>query len=812
MLDTSTAAPKTIRFRLDGMSCASCVARAERVLAALPGVDRANVNLGTETAEVQFHDPATLQAMSDALAKAGYPAREVTLSLGVEGMTCAACTGRVERVLKAQPGVKSAVANLATRRAQIVLWDGASADAEGLAAVVNRAGYAATPLSQAAPHDPARDVAALARQTMIAAALALPVFISEMGGHLVPAFHHWIMGLMPVQTLWLAQFVLTTLVLVFPGRRFFLKGIPALLHAAPDMNSLVAVGTGAAWIYSSVVTFLPGLIPETSRAVYFEAAAVIVVLILLGRTLEARARGRAGAAIAKLVRLQPKTARLEGVDGTSTEVPVSSLLPGQRVIIRPGERIPTDGRVAAGRSAVDESMLTGEPLAVAKAEGDALTGGTVNGTGGLTMQVTQVGAATVLARIVALVEEAQGTKLPVQALVDKITLWFVPVVMGIALLTSVIWLAVGPGLAEALVAGVSVLIIACPCAMGLATPVSILVGTGRAAELGVLFRKGEALQRLAEVRTVAFDKTGTLTEGRPRVTDIRVANLSEDRLIALAAAVESGSEHPLAAAVIAAAQARGISLPPSTDFAARPGFGASASIEGTRISVGAARMFGSVPENFTQDAVGFAEQGKSVLFVAQDELIIGLLAVEDPVKPTTPIALAALAELGVATAMVTGDTEAAARAIGARIGISNIRAGILPEGKGQEVRALGKNVAFVGDGINDAPALAAADVGLAMGTGTDVAIEAGDVVLMTGDPLGVANAILISRATMRNIRQNLTWAFGYNAALIPVAAGVLVPFGGPQLSPVLAAGAMALSSVFVLSNALRLKVIKGLKS
>jgi P-type Cu+ transporter len=802
---------KTARFRLDGMSCASCVARAERVLTALPGVDGANVNLGTETAEVRFHDPATPDTMADALSKAGYPAREMTLSLGVEGMTCASCTGRVERVLKAQPGVKSAVANLATRRAQVVLWDGTSTTAEMLAAAVNRAGYEATPLSQAAPHDPAKDVADLARQTLLAAALALPVFISEMGGHLVPAFHHWIMGLMPLQSLWIAQFVLTTLVLAFPGRRFFVKGVPALLHAAPDMNSLVAVGTGAAWVYSSLVTFAPGLIPEASRAVYFEAAAVIVVLILLGRTLEARARGRAGAAIARLIRLQPKTAHIEAADGSVSEIPVSALMPGQRVIIRPGERIPTDGRVATGRSAVDESMLTGEPLAVAKAEGDPLTGGTVNGTGALTMEVTQVGAATVLARIVALVEEAQGSKLPVQALVDRITLWFVPVVMGIAVLTSVVWLVFGPGLAEALVAGVSVLIIACPCAMGLATPVSILVGTGRAAEFGVLFRKGEALQRLAEVEIVAFDKTGTLTEGHPRVTDIRALTGSEDRLLALASGVEAGSEHPLAAAVIAAARSRGITPPSATDFAARPGFGATATVDGLRVSVGAARMFATVPDALTQDAQGLAEKGKSVLFVAQEDEVIGLLAVQDPVKPTTVFALAALADLGVATAMITGDTEAAARAIGAGIGISQIRAGILPEGKGQEVRALGQTVAFVGDGINDAPALAAAHVGLAMGTGTDVAIEAGDVVLMTGDPLGVANAIRISRATMRNIRQNLIWAFGYNTALIPVAAGVLVPFGGPQLSPVLAASAMALSSVFVLSNALRLKAVKGLK-
>lgn len=799
-------APKaqTLRLRLDGMTCASCVARAERVLTAQPGVEGAVVNLSTETADIRFHDPATPEALAAALARAGYPARQVTVTLGVEGMTCAACTGRVERVLKAQPGVIAATANLATRRAQVTLWDGAATDAETLSAAVARAGYDATPIEATPPHDPAAEVAALARQTWIAGALTLPVFVAEMGGHLVPGFHHWLHMTIGTQTLWLIQFALASLVLAFPGRRFFLKGLPALIKGGPDMNSLVAVGTGAAWAYSTLVTFAPALIPEASRAVYFEAAAVIVVLILLGRTLEARARGRAGAAIARLVKLQPKQARLE--DGS--DIPVAALTPGLRILIRPGERVPTDGTVATGTSAVDESMLTGEALPVAKAAGDRLTGGTLNGTGALRMTVTEVGAATTLARIVALVEQAQGSKLPVQALVDRVTLWFVPVVMGIALLTTLIWLAVGPGPAEALVAGVSVLIIACPCAMGLATPVSILVGTGRAAELGVLFRKGEALQRLAEVGTVAFDKTGTLTEGRPVVTDI----LGDDALLAQAAAVEAGSEHPLAAAVLA--RAAGMALPPATGFVARPGFGAEAMVEGIRIAVGNARMMGTLPPGLSERAEAWAAEGKSLLFVARDGVPAGLIAVADPIKPTTPTALAALRAEGLRTVMITGDNATTAGAIARRLGLQTVRAGVLPEGKGDEVRALkdatgGAGVAFVGDGINDAPALAAADVGLAMGTGTDVAIEAGDVVLMTGDPLGVANAHRISRATMRNIRQNLLWAFGYNAALIPVAAGVLVPFGGPQLSPMLAAGAMALSSVFVLTNALRLKTVKG---
>ena len=797
------AAPQAenLRLKLDGMSCASCVARAERVLKALPGVDSANVNLSTETADIRFHTPATAQTMAEALGRAGYPARQSTLTLAVDGMTCASCTGRVERVLQAQPGVIAANANLATHQVHVTLWDGAGSDVDRLAAAVTRIGYPARPQDEAPPQDDQAEVAALARTTLFAALLTAPVFLTEMGAHLFPAFHHWLMGVISTPNLWLVQFGLTTLVLALPGRRFFSRGLVALAHGGPDMNSLVAVGTGAAWAYSTLVTFAPHLLPASARAVYFEAAAVIVVLILLGRTLEARAKGRAGAAIARLVKLQPRHARLE--DGT--EIAVAALLPGQRVLIRPGERIPTDGQVASGASAVDESMLTGEPIPVAKGAGDRLTGGTLNGTGNLVMVVTEVGAATVLSRIVAMVQQAQGSKLPVQAMVDRVTLWFVPVVMGLALVTTLVWLALGPGLAEALVSGVSVLIIACPCAMGLATPVSILVGTGRAAEMGVLFRKGEALQRLAEIRVVAFDKTGTLTEGKPVVTDL----LGDDALLAQAAAVEAGSEHPLAAAVLAKATARGLTLPQAQGFTARPGFGAEAQVGGQKIGVGSERMMGHLPADLKTAAERYASEGKSLLFVARDGQPAGLIAVADPVKPGTPAALAALAEDGLETVMITGDNATTAQAIAARLGMSNVRAGILPEGKGEEVRRLGQGVAFVGDGINDAPALAAADVGIAMGTGTDVAIEAGDVVLMTGDPLGVANARRVSRATLRNIRQNLFWAFGYNTLLIPVAAGALVPFGGPQLSPMLAAGAMALSSVFVLTNALRLKTLRG---
>ncbi len=537
-----------------------------------------------------------------------------------------------------------------------------------------------------------------------------------------------------------------------------------------------------------------------------------MVLILLGRLLEARARGRAGAAIAGLVGLQPKTARVEGPDGI-IEMPIANLQIGAKVHIRPGERIPVDGALAEGQSAVDESMLTGEALPVAKAPGDALTGGTVNGTGALVMVAEHVGADTVLSRIIAMVEQAQGAKLPVQALVDRITLWFVPVVMGLAALTVAIWLIFGPGMGAALVAGVSVLIIACPCAMGLATPVSIMVGTGRAAELGVLFRRGEALQTLAQVRRVAFDKTGTLTLGHPEVTDIAVLPPhTEAGLLAKAAAVEAMSEHPLARAVVKAAEARQITLPVATGFDATPGQGARAEVGNDAITIGSARMLQGVDlSGLQRQAQTLADQGRTPIYIAINGQAAGLLAVADQVKPTAASAVQALRGLDIDSAMVTGDARAVADAIAADLRISDIHAEVLPGGKVDVVKALGPDTAFVGDGINDAPALAAADVGIAIGTGTDIAIEAAEVVLMSGDPMGVATAITLSRATMANIKQNLIWAFGYNAALIPVAAGVLVPFGGPQLSPMLAAGAMAASSIFVLTNALRLRRVQPAK-
>ena len=803
-------AQDSLRFEVMKMTCGGCAGRAQRALAGVEGVTDASVNLATKMAHVE--GSAGVPALRAALDKAGYPAREAALRLGIEGMSCASCAGRVERALAGVPGVLSANVNLASETAEVKLLAG-SAEAPALIRAVEGAGYKASLTSDDSAEQAARktaEQAALKRDLIIAAALTAPVFLMEMGGHFIPGVHHLIASTIGTTSAWLIQFVLVTAVLVWPGRRFYQIGLPLLLKGAPDMNSLVALGTLAAWLYSTVALFLPGLLPEGTRAVYFEAAAVIVTLILLGRFLEARAKGRTGAAIKRLVGLKPSTARVER-GSEITELPIAEVTLGDVLHVRPGERIAVDGEVLTGRSYVDESMITGEAVPVEKSEGATVVGGTVNGAGALSLRATAVGADTMLARIIAMVEEAQGAKLPIQALADKVVIWFVPAVMAVAALTFLAWLIFGPSpaLTYALVAGVSVLIVACPCAMGLATPTSIMVGTGRAAELGVLFRKGDALQRLESVGIVAFDKTGTLTEGRPElVRSVAAPGFAEAEVLRLAASAEQSSEHPIARALERAAEGP---LPKAEDVEAIAGHGLSATVDGRRILVGAARLMARErielgPLSAAHDEIAGA--GQTPVLVAVDGQIAGALAVADKVKPRARAAVAKLHEMGLKTAMITGDTRATARSIAAELGIDHVESEVLPEGKRDAVRALRDAhgaVAFVGDGINDAPALAEAEVGLAMGTGTDVAIESADVVLVSGDTKGVVEAVHLSRAVLRNIRQNLFWAFGYNVALIPVAAGVFYPAFGTLLSPMLAAGAMALSSVFVLSNALRLR-------
>ena len=810
-----------MRISVEGMSCASCVGRVEKALKAVPGISDVSVNLASETARMTVSPGTDPLTVVEALEQSGYPPRIESVTLNVASMSCASCVGRVDRALARLPGVLKVDVNLARETATVTFLEGLTGPADLIAASAD-AGYpaelaqaSATAERSARKEEEARK---LFRRMLFATALALPVFAIEMGGHVIPGMHDLVDHAIGRQTNWLIQFVLTTIVIFGPGLHIYTKGFPALFRGAPDMNSLVAVGTSAAYLYSVVATFVPEAMPDEVRSVYYEAAAIIVVLILLGRFLEARAKGRTGAAIEKLLGLQAKTARVIR-DGQTVELPIEQIIQGDMLAVRPGERIAVDGEVTEGDSYVDESMITGEPVPVSKTAGATVTGGTVNGTGAFRFRATRVGSETTLAQIIRMVEEAQGAKLPIQGLVDKITLWFVPAVMTVAALTVLAWLVVGPSpaLTYALVAGVSVLIIACPCAMGLATPTSIMVGTGRAAEMGVLFRKGDALQQLSSVDLVAFDKTGTLTEGKPALTDMVMADgFDRNEVLALVAAVEEHSEHPIGTAIVNAARAERLHIPAATEFSSITGYGVKAKAEGHVVLVGAGRLLdreGVSTEALASVEADLASRGRTALYVSVDRRVAAVIAVADPVKRSTREVIDALHDQGLKLAMITGDNRATAHAIARELEIDHVVAEVLPQGKVaalDELRLDGSKLAFVGDGINDAPALAHADVGIAIGTGTDVAIESADVVLMSGDLRGVVNAFEISHRTMRNIRQNLFWAFGYNTALIPVAAGLLYPALGVLLSPILAAGAMAMSSVFVLSNALRLRRVKPL--
>ena len=810
----------TVTFPVQNMSCGGCASRVTKALQTVSPPEAVQVNLANETAQISLDGSVAIGDVLRALDTAGYPARTQELRLAISGMTCASCVGRLDRALRAEPGVTEVSVNLADETATLQFVPGVT-DARRLAEAADRAGYPARVATEQTEEDHAahKQAEAIGQRNamLLAAALTAPVFVLEMGGHLFPAWHHLIANSIGLTASWIIQFLLTTAVLIGPGRQFFAKGFPALWRGAPTMDSLVALGAGAAWAFSTVALFAPGLLPQGTQVVYFEAAAVIVTLILLGRWFEARAKGQTGAAIRKLLGLQPRDAVVRR-NGDWVDVPVADLVVGDVFLLRPGARVPTDAVVVSGTSRVDESMITGEPMQVAKAEGDRLTGGSVNGAGSLECRVSRVGQDTTLAQIIRMVQQAQGARLPIQALVDRVTLWFVPAVMAIAAVTVLVWLIFGPepALSRALVVGVSVLIIACPCAMGLATPTSIMVGTGRAAELGVLFRQGDALQSLADVSVVALDKTGTITQGQPALTTFTAREPAmSDAVLARIAAVEARSEHPVARAVVDSAAEKGLSLEKATDLSVHTGRGISATVEGRRIAIGNAALMaeqGADISAFAAQAESLAGQGQTVFFAAEDGQAAAFLAVSDPVRPTSAEAIAALRARGLTVAMITGDGEATARAVAAGLGIEIVHAGVLPEGKMaalDDLRAAHGKVAFVGDGINDAPVLAKADVGIAIGTGTDVAIETADVVLMSGDLKGVVHAFEMSRQTLRNIRENLVWAFGYNALLIPVAAGVLYPVFGVLLSPGLAAGAMALSSVFVLGNALRLRRFGG---
>jgi Cu+-exporting ATPase len=679
-------------------------------------------------------------------------------------------------------------------------------------------GMALEPMLPTADVGPNPELVDFTRRLWVGAPLALAVLVLEMGSHLGVPFVHW-MGAWPFA---LAQLVLATPVVLWVGAPFFRRGWASIVNRSPNMWTLIALGTGAAWAYSMVATLAPGLFPAGLRdmhglvPVYFEAAAVIVVLVLVGQIMELRARARTGGAIRALLDLAPRTARRVRPDGHEEDVPLDAVVAGDLLRVRPGESVPVDGTVTEGRSAVDESMLTGEALAVEKAAGDGVTGGTLNRSGSFVMRAERVGADTMLARIVGLVAEAQRSRAPIQALADRVAAWFVPAVVAVAVAAFVVWLFVGPepALSYALVAAVSVLIIACPCALGLATPMSIMVATGRGALEGLLIRDAEALERLAQVDTLVVDKTGTLTEGHPALTHVVAVDGDSDRLLRLAASLERGSEHPLAEAIVAGAAHRGIDLSAAEDFEAVTGQGVRGRVEGHAVALGNAalmRSLGAGTAAMADEADRLRGEGRTVMLVAIDGTFGGLIAVADPVKESAPAAIRALRAEGLRIVMATGDNARTAATVAGRLGIDDVRAEVKPEDKAAlvaELRAAGARVAMAGDGINDAPALAAADVGIAMGAGADVALESAGVTLVRGDLDGILRAHRLARATMRNIRQNLFLAFVYNTAGVPVAAGVLYPLFGSLLSPMIAAAAMSLSSVSVIANALRLRRVR----
>ncbi|GAA5513027.1 copper-transporting P-type ATPase [Deinococcus carri] len=813
---------KTIELGVQGMTCASCVGRVERGLKKVEGVEEANVNLATERATVTY-DPArtTPQALLEKVKDTGYEPVVSRLELGVQGMTCASCVGRVKRALKKVDGVLDAGVNLATERATVQYLP-SSVSAGQLKAAIREAGYEVLEQQAGLSREDQergareREVAHLRRQVLFSAVFAVPLLLLAMVPMLIPGVEDRLMTTFGHGVMTTLNWVMLALALPIqfgPGLRFYRLGWKSLRNRAPDMNALVMIGTTAAFLYSLVATVAPGLFPEGTAHVYYEASGVVITLILLGKYFEAIAKGRSSEAMKKLLSLQAKTARVVR-GGQELDLPTDEVLVGDLVSVRPGEKIPVDGEVVQGASFVDESMITGEPVPVGKQPGAPVVGGTINGNGALTFRATRIGADTALAQIIRLVETAQGSKPPIQGLADRVVAVFVPVVLGIAALTFLLWLIFGgqTALSFALITTVAVLIIACPCAMGLATPTSIMVGTGKAAELGVLFKGGGALEGLQAVQVVAVDKTGTLTKGRPELTDLVTApGFDRVTVLKLVAAAEEPSEHPIARAIVEAARREGIATVKPEAFEAVPGYGLEARVDGHLVQVGADRymtQLGLDVNAFAGQAGRLGDEGKSPLYAAVDGKLAAILAVADPIKDGSPEAVDALHRMGLKVAMITGDNARTARAIARQLGIDEVLAEVLPSGKSDAVKALqarGQKVAFVGDGINDAPALAQADVGLAIGTGTDVAVETADVILMSGDLRGVPNALALSRATLRNIKLNLFWAFAYNIILIPVAAGVLYPAFGVLLSPVLAAAAMGFSSVFVLTNALRLR-------
>jgi Cu+-exporting ATPase len=809
------------------MSCAACSAAVKRAVSRLDGVQSCEVNIATEKMEVTY-DASRLafDTIQKAVEDAGYGVmgdapKTKKIELLIEGMTCAACSAAVERVTKRLPGVVGAAVNLTTNKG-VFEYDPALIKLSEIKAAIEDAGYTPREIEGEKTRDlaeerRARELFVMRVRLIVAAVFSAPILYIAMS-HMFPSLGipiPYFMGPHDFPLVFALVQLFLTVPVILAGSRFYTRGIKTLFKGAPNMDTLVAIGTGSAFLYSLFATvriYLGDF--GFAASLYFESAAVVITLVMLGKYLEAASKGKTSDAIKKLLKLRPATASIEK-DGRELEVPLDEVSVGDIVVVRPGASFPVDGVVTDGLSTADESMLTGESLPVEKQPGSEVTGGSVNGEGLVKFRATRVGSDTALSKIVSLVEDAQGRKAPIAKLADVVSGWFVPVVLGIAIVVAVAWAIAGKDFNFVLTIFVSILVIACPCALGLATPTAIMVGTGKGAELGILIKGGEALETAHKVDTVVLDKTGTITEGKPRLTDIRTYGaLDENGTLALAAAAERGSEHPIARAIVEGASSRGLDIMNPDSFKAVPGRGIDAVVSGARVLAGSRKF---MRENIVDTSAADADDttlsgaGRTLMYIAVDGRLAALMAAADTVKASSRAAVDALKKLGIAVWMITGDNRSTAQAIAGEVGIDNVLSDVLPQDKAEEVKKLqqaGKKVAMVGDGINDAPALVQADIGLAIGTGTDVAVESADIVLMRGDLNEVPAAIALSRATIRNIRQNLFWAFVYNTLGIPIAAGVLYLFGGPLLSPIFAGAAMAFSSVSVVTNALRLRRFK----
>lgn len=821
----------TETYKITGMTCASCAKAVERTVRKLDGVSDQSVNIATEKLKIDYDkDQVEFDDIKKAIEKAGYGVikeeENKKLDMKIGGMTCASCSKAVERVVKKLDGVENASVNIATEKASIT-YDPSKVRLSQIKAAITKAGY--EPIDEAKNNEEVdqdklrkeKEMNTLFKKFIVAIVFAIPLFYIAMGPMVFSPLGPWPVPEIINPMTNTLNYALVQLVLVIPimiaGYKFYINGFKSLIHLSPNMDSLVAIGTSAAFLYSLYTTYQVAtghVMGMHEHQFYFESAGIIIALILLGKYLESRSKGKTSDAIKKLMGLQPKTA-IVIMDGKEVETLIEEVEVGDIILVKPGSKIPVDGVVVEGHTSVDESMLTGESLPVEKKVGDTVTGASINKNGTIQFKATKVGGDTALAQIIKLVEDAQGEKAPIAKLADVVSGYFVPTVIGIAIISSIAWYFIGgKDIVFALTIFISILVIACPCALGLATPTAIMVGTGKGAENGILIKGGEALESTHKIQTVVFDKTGTITEGKPVVTDVIINDIEEEYLVKLASSAEKGSEHPLGEAIVKYGEEQGIEVSKVQEFKALPGFGIEVKIDDKKVILGNKKLM----SNRSIDMGGLAEksdelasQGKTPMYIAVDDKLAGIIAVADTVKESSKKAIEKLHKMGIEVAMLTGDNIKTANAIAKEVNIDVVIAEVLPEDKAKEVEKLqqqGKFVAMVGDGINDAPALAKADIGIAIGNGTDVAIESADIVLMKSDLIDVPAAIKLSGETIKNIKQNLFWAFGYNTIGIPVAAGLLYIFGGPLLNPMIAAAAMSLSSVSVVTNALRLKNVK----